>query len=202
MRRTVMTAAASVALLISGLVSVAAQTPGTNTWTIDSGHSTAGFSVKHLMVSTVRGTLGPIKGTIAYDGRSLESIKIDASIDMSAINTGNESRDRDLKGTEFFDVAKFPAATFKSTRVEPAGAGKFRLIGDLTMRGVTKEVTLTVEGPSPVVKAQNGQKIGASATTTLNRRDFGLEYNNMVEAVPVVSDEVQVTIDIEANKKG
>jgi len=202
MRRTVMTAAASVALLISGLVSVAAQTPGTNTWTIDSGHSTAGFSVKHLMVSTVRGTLGPIKGTIAYDGRSLESIKIDASIDMSAINTGNESRDRDLKGTEFFDVAKFPAATFKSTRVEPAGAGKFKLIGDLTMRGVTKEVTLTVEGPSPVVKAQNGQKIGASATTTLNRRDFGLEYNNMVEAVPVVSDEVQVTIDIEANKKG
>ena len=202
MRRTVMTAAASVALFISGLVSVAAQTPGTNTWTIDSGHSTAGFSVKHLMVSTVRGTLGPIKGTIAYDGRSLESIKIDASIDMSAINTGNESRDRDLKGTEFFDVAKFPAATFKSTRVEPAGAGKFKLIGDLTMRGVTKEVTLTVEGPSPVVKAQNGQKIGASATTTLNRRDFGLEYNNMVEAVPVVSDEVQVTIDIEANKKG
>ena len=202
MRRTLMTAAAGVALIISGLVSVGAQTPGPNTWTIDSGHSTAGFSVKHLMVSTVRGTLGPIKGTIDYDGKSLESLKIDASIDVSAINTGNESRDRDLKGTGFFDVSKFPAATFKSKRVESAGTGKFKLIGDLTMHGVTKEVALTVEGPSPVIKAQNGQKIGASATTTLNRRDFGLEYNNMVEAVPVVSDEVQVTIDIEANKKG
>jgi polyisoprenoid-binding protein YceI len=197
-----MTAAAGVALILSGLVSVGAQTPGPNTWTIDSGHSTAGFSVKHLMVSTVRGTLGPIRGTIDYDGKSLESLKIDASIDVSAINTGNESRDRDLKGAGFFDVAKFPAATFKSKRAEAGGAGKFNLTGDLTMHGVTKEVTLTVDGPSPTVKGQNGLKVGASATTTLNRRDFGLQYNNMVEAVPVVSDEVQVTIDIEANKKG
>ena len=154
------------------------------------------------MVSTVRGTLGPIKGTIEYDGKSLDSLKVDVSIDVSAINTGNESRDKDLKGEGFFDVTRFPTATFKSKRVEAAGAGKFKLIGDLTMHGITREVALNVEGPSPAVKAQNGgQKIGASATTTLNRRDFGLQYNNMVEAVPVVSDEVQVTIDIEANKR-
>jgi polyisoprenoid-binding protein YceI len=184
------------------VAALGAQAAGPNTWTIDSGHSTAGFSAKHLMVSTVRGTLGPIKGTVEYDGKSLQSLKVDASIDVSAINTGNESRDRDLKGAGFFDVAKFPAATFKSKRVESGGAGTFKLIGDLTMHGVTKEVTLTVEGPSAIVKSQNGgQKIGASATTTLNRRDFGLEYSNMVEAVPVVSDEIQVTIDIEANRK-
>lgn len=206
MRRVLVSAAAIAALVIHGLDGVGAQAQpagGPNTWTIDSGHSTAGFSVKHLMVSTVRGTLGPIKGTIEYDGKSIESLKVDASIDVSAINTGNASRDKDLKGDGFFDVAKFPTATFTSKRVEAAGAGKFRLIGDLTMHGITKEVTFSVEGPSPAVKAQNGgQKIGASATTTLNRRDFGLEYNNMVEAVPVVADEVQVTIDIEASKRG
>jgi polyisoprenoid-binding protein YceI len=196
------------------MVSVGAQAPapgsapaqpaqGPNTWTVDTGHSNAGFSVKHLMVSTVRGTLGPIKGTIDYDGKSLDSLKVDVSIDVSAINSGNESRDRDLKSPGFFDVTKFPAATFKSRRVESAGAGKFKLIGDLTMHGVTKEVALSVEGPSPAIKTQNGgQKIGASATATLNRRDFGLQYNNMVETVPVVSDEVQVTLDIEANKRG
>ena len=206
MRRVLVSAAALAALVIFGIDGIGAQTQpaaGPNTWTIDTGHSTAGFSVKHLMVSTVRGTLGPIKGTIEYDGKSLDTIKVDASIDVSAINTGNQSRDRDLKGDGFFDVAKFPTATFKSKRVEAAGAGKFMLIGDLTMHGITKEVTFSVEGPSPVVKAQNGgQKVGASATTTLNRRDFGLEYNNMVEAVPVVADEIQVTIDIEASKRG
>ena len=205
MRRVLVAAAAVAALVIFGIDGIGAQTQpaaGPNTWTIDSGHSTAGFSVKHLMVSTVRGTLGPIKGTIEYDGKSIESLAVDASIDVSAINTGNASRDKDLKGDGFFDVAKFPTATFKSKRVEAVGAGQFKLIGDLTVHGITKEVALTVEGPSPAVKAQNGQKIGASATTTLNRRDFGLEYNNMVEAVPVVSDEVQVTIDIEAGKRG
>lgn len=205
MRRVLIPAAAVVALVIYGMDGVGAQAQpaaGPNTWTIDSGHSTAGFSVKHLMVSTVRGTLGPIKGTIEYDGKSVETLTVDASIDVSAINTGNESRDKDLKGDGFFEVAKFPTATFKSKRVEAAGAGKFTLIGDLTLHGITKEVALAVEGPSPAVKAQNGHKIGASATTTLNRRDFGLQYNNMVEAVPVVSDDVQVTIDIEASKRG
>lgn len=203
MRRALGAAAAVAAVFIIGLGTLGAQTAGPNTWTIDSGHSTAGFSVKHLMVSTVRGTLGPIKGTIEYDGKSVETLKVDASIDVTALNTGNASRDRDLKAEGFFDVTKFPTATFKSKRVEAAGAGTFRLIGDLTIHGMTREVTLTVDGPSPAVKAQNGgQKIGASATTTLNRRDFGLEYNNMVEAVPVVADEIQVTIDVEASRPG
>jgi polyisoprenoid-binding protein YceI len=156
-----------------------------------------------MMVSTVRGTLGPVKGTIDYDGKSLDSLKVDVTIDVTAINTGTPNRDNDLRSPNFFDVAKYPTATFKSKRAEAAGPGRFKLIGDLTMHGVTKEVTLMVDGPSPAIKTQQGgQKVGASATTTLNRRDFGLQYNALIEAGPVVSDDVQVTIDLEANKRG
>jgi polyisoprenoid-binding protein YceI len=181
----------------------AAQAPaGPNTWTVDTNHTAAGFSVKHMMVSTVRGILGPVKGTIDYDGKSIESLKADITIDVSGVNTGNEGRDKDLKSENFFEIAKYPTATFKSKRVESAGQGKFRLIGDLTIHGVTKEVALNVEGPSPILKQPNGaQRIGAGATTTLNRKDFGMQWNRMVEAAPVVGDEVQVTIDIEANKR-
>ena len=203
MRSAILTLAAAAALVIPVFAQTPAQAPaGPNTWTVDTAHSTAGFSVKHMMVSTVRGTLGPIKGTIDYDGTSLASLKADISIDVSQINTGNSSRDNDLKSANFFDVAKYPTATFKSKRAEAAGQGRFKLIGDLTMHGVTKEVTLNVEGPSAAIKTQQGgQKVGASATTTLNRRDFGLQYNSLIEAGPVVGDEIQVTIDIEANKR-
>ncbi|SRR6266545_874724 len=198
MRRAFLAVAAVAALSIS----VLAQPAGPTTWTVDTAHSAAGFSVKHMMVSTVRGTLGPIRGTIEYDGKSLDSLKADISIDVTAINTGTQGRDNDLKSPNFFDVTKYPTATFKSRRAEAAGQGRFKLIGDLTMHGVTKEVTLNVEGPSPAVKTQGGQKVGASATMTINRRDFGLQYSALIEAGPVVSDEVQVTIDIEANKRG
>lgn len=175
--------------------------PSQNVWHVDSSHTSAQFSVKHLLVSTVRGTLGKVSGTIHYDGNSVESIEADISIDVNGINTGQENRDRDLRSDSFFDVARYPAVTFKSKRVEAAGEGGFRLVGDLTMHGVTKEIALDVDGPSPILKQPNGAlKIGASATTKLNRKDFGLRYNKMVEAAPVVSDEVQVQIDIEANK--
>jgi polyisoprenoid-binding protein YceI len=205
MRRFALAAVAAVALLAA----VPAQTPaaaaqpapGPNTWTIDTGHSAAGFSVKHLLVSTVRGTLGPIKGTIEFDGKSLDSLKADVTIDVSFINTGNEGRDKDLKSDSFFDIAKFPTATFKSKRAVADGTGKFKLAGDLTMHGVTKEVTLSVEGPSAPLKQGPNLRMGASATATINRHDFGLHYNRMVEATPMVSDEVQITIDVEATKR-
>jgi polyisoprenoid-binding protein YceI len=178
------------------------QAAGPNTWTVDTAHSSAGFSVKHMMVSTVRGTLGPIKGTIDYDGKSVESIKADITIDVTGINTGNESRDKDLKSENFFDVAKFPTATFKSKRVQAGDAGAFTLIGDLTLHGVTREVTLNVEGPStPIKTQQGGLKVGASATTKVSRKDFGLKYSAVIEAGPVVGDEIQITIDVEGNKK-
>jgi polyisoprenoid-binding protein YceI len=206
MRRFVLAAAAAAALVAPALAqtpAAPAQAPlGPNTWGVDTAHTAAGFSVKHLMVSTVRGTLGPVKGTVEYDGKSVESIKADISIDVTGVNTSNEGRDKDLKSPNFFDVAQFPTATFKSKRAVADGAGKFKLIGDLTIHGVTKEVTLNVEGPSPVLKQPNGAlKIGASATTTINRREFGMQWNRMVEAAPVVSDEVRVTIDLEVNRR-
>lgn len=182
---------------------VLAQAPvGTNAWTVDSNHSSAGFSVKHLMVSTVRGTLGPVKGTIEYDGRSVDSVKADIAIDVSGINTGNQSRDNDLKSADgLFEIAKFPTVTFKSKQATASGPGAFKLVGDLTIHGITKEVTLDVEGPSPPLRQGNMVRAGASATTTINRRDFGISYNRMVEAAPVVSDEVRITIDVEATRR-
>jgi polyisoprenoid-binding protein YceI len=206
MRRSVLAAAAAVALVVAPVLALApaggAQpASGPSTWTIDSNHSSAGFSVKHMMVSTVRGTLGKVSGTIDYDGQSAASIKADVTIDVTGINTGVTGRDNDLKSPNFFDVAKFPTATFKSKRVDAAAAGTFKLVGDLTMHGVTKEVTLDVEGPSPAVKQQGGLRVGATASANLNRRDFGLQYNNLIEAGPVVADMIHVTIDLEANKK-
>ena len=200
MRRLMCVAFAAVALVAP----VLAQTPqpvGPNTWTVDTAHSAAGFSVKHLLVSTVRGTLGPIKGTIDYDGKSLDSLKADITIDVTAVNTGTEGRDKDLKSPNFFDVAQFPTATFKSKRAVTDGAGKFKLIGDLTMHGVTKEITLTVEGPSAPLKQGQNLRVGASATAMINRRDWGLQYSRMVEVTPMVGDEVQITIDLEATKR-
>ena len=175
---------------------------GPNTWTIDPSHTSAQFSVRHMMVSTVRGKLGRVSGTVDYDGKGIESIKADVTIDVGGLNTGVEGRDKDLRSPNFFDAATYPTITFKSKKVEPGGASGFKLIGDLTMHGVTREVTLDVEGPSPPLKQQNGSlRIGASATTKLNRRDFNLNYNRVVEAAPVVGDEISVTIDIELQKR-
>ena len=175
---------------------------GPNTWTIDPAHTSAQFSVRHMMVSTVRGTLGRVSGTVDYDGKSVDSIKADVTIDVKGLNTGAEGRDKDLRSPNFFDVETYPTLTFKSKKVEAAASGRFKLIGDLTMHGVTKEVTLDVEGPSPPLKQQNGGlRIGASAATKLNRRDFNLNYNRVVEAAPVVGDEINVTIDIELVKR-
>jgi polyisoprenoid-binding protein YceI len=205
MRRLILAAVAAVALVAPVLAqtpATAAQPPaGPNTWTVDTAHSAAGFSVRHLLVSTVRGTLGPVKGTIEYDGKSLDSLKADITIDVTGINTGNDGRDKDLKSANFFDIAQFPTATFKSKRAVADGAGKFKLTGDLTMHGVTKELTLTVEGPSAPLKQGQNLRVGATATATINRRDWGLQYSRMVEATPAVSDEVQITIDLEATKR-
>ena len=184
------------------VVSVLAQASGPNIWTIDSAHSAARFSVKHMMVSTVRGTLGKVTGTIEYDGKTVESIKADVTIDLASINTDNDSRDKDLKSDNFFDISKYPTVKFKSKRVQADGQGKFKMVGDLTMHGVTKEVTLNVEGPSSVLKQGPDLRVGASGTLTLDRREWGLLYNRAVELAPVVGDEIQVQIDVEGTRRG
>jgi len=198
MRKVWLTVAAAGAIVVP----VLSQGARANTWTIDPGHSAARFSVKHMMISTVRGTLGKVTGTIGYDGTSIESISADVSIDISAINTENDSRDKDLKSDSFFDIAKYPTATFKSKRVQANGQGRFTMVGDLTMHGVTKELTMNVEGPSPALKQGPILRVGASATATVNRRNWNLQYNKMIEAAPIVGDEIQIQIDVEATRPG
>ena len=171
-------------------------------WRIDPSHSAANFSVRHNVVSTVRGQLGAISGVIEYDGKDINSVKADVAVDVAKINTQNERRDNHLRSPDFFDVANHPTMTFKSRRVEPGAAGRFKLIGDLTIRGNTKEVALDVEGPSPVMKSQRGVITGATATTKISRKEFGILWNNMIEAMPVVGDEVTITIDLELGSPG
>ena len=176
----------------------------TDIWTIDTSHTSAQFAVKHMLVSTVRGTLGPVVGWVRYNGKDVSSLAANVAIDVTNIDTGNGRRDNHLRSDDFLLVEQFPDITFVSKRAEPAGDGRFRLIGDLTMRGTTREVALDVEGPSRPVQrnAQGPQIVGATATTTINRKDFGVKYNALIEAGgAVVSDEVRITIDIEARKR-
>jgi polyisoprenoid-binding protein YceI len=169
-------------------------------WLIDGAHSAAGFSVRHFGVSTVRGTFTKITGTILIDDKNMAHSSVDVSIDTSTVNTQNEARDKHLKSADFFDVEKFPAMTFKSKKVEAAGAGRLRVTGDFTLHGVTKEIVLDVEGPTPPFNMGRGIKRGASASTRINRRDFGLVWGQLVEGVAVVGDEISITIDLELNK--
>lgn len=186
-----------------------AQAPADPTaWTIDTSHSAANFAVRHLMVSTVRGTLGPVKGMVWYDGKNVASVRADVTIDVAGINTANDGRDTHLRSADFFDVPNHPTITFKSKRVQPGTGGAFKLIGDLTMRGTTKEVALDVEAPAAMITqpGRNGgpptYRTGTTATTTVNRFDYGLKWNNlMADSSAVVSSDVRVTLDLELTKR-
>jgi len=168
-------------------------------WKIDPNHSTAGFAVRHMMVSTVHGSFSGLKGTVDYDPANLEGSKANLTIDSSTVDTRNENRDKDLRSPKFFDVEKYPTITFVSKRVVSQGQGKFQLVGDMTMHGVTKEVTFAVEGPMPAVKDAKGNlHSGASATAKINRKDFGLTWSGPLEGGGVtVGDEVELTVEIE-----
>lgn len=192
---------ARIALAAVSIAALAAPAAA-QTWKIDPSHSSATFTVKHMMVSNVPGRFGKVEGTIVYDGKNIAGVKADATIDATTITTENEKRDAHLKSPDFFDTATFPTITFKSKRAEAAGNGKFKLIGDLTMRGKTKEVVLDVEGPTDPVTVQNSQRIGATATTTLNRQDFGVNWSRTMDGGGfVVSDQVKVTLELELIKQ-
>ena len=171
-------------------------------WRIDPLHSSAQFSVRHMMISTVRGQFGGVKGAILYDSQNPKNSSVQATIDCTTVNTGEPKRDSDLKTAEFFDVQKYPVMTFKSTRVEGAGAGKLRVTGDLTINAITKEVVLQIEGPTaPIKDTQGREKVGVSGTTTISRKSFGILYNPVMEAGGVaVSDEVAIVLEIELIK--
>lgn len=169
------------------------------TWTIDGAHSAAQFSVRHLMVSNVKGEFTKTSGSVVWDGKNLSTAVVEATIDAASISTREPKRDAHLKSADFFDVATYPTLTFKSTKVEPAGQGKLRMAGNLTMHGVTKPVVFEVDGPTPAIKDPYGnQRVGASATATISRREFGMVWNAALEAGGVVvGDAVSITLDVE-----
>lgn len=170
-------------------------------WIIDPAHSEAEFHVKHMMVSTVDGSLGAVTGTVVLDEKRPANDTVEASIDVTKLDTRVDKRNQHLMSPDFFDVAKFPTATFKSTKVKRKGKAKLEVMGDLTLHGVTKPVTLEVTGPSPVYKNPWGQPVRAFwATTKLNREDYGLTWNKALEAGGVlVGKDVDVTISLEVN---
>jgi polyisoprenoid-binding protein YceI len=171
------------------------------TWNIDPNHSAAQFAVKHLLVSTVRGQFEKMSGTIQWDGKDVKSIAVNVTIDAASVNTRVAMRDNDLRSANFFEVATYPTITFVSKAAEPGEAGKFRLLGALTMHGVTRDVWLDVEGPSAPLTQGPNLRTGASATTKIKRQDFNLTFNRAVEGAPVVADSIAITIDIEATRR-
>lgn len=172
-------------------------------WAIDPHHSSAQFAVKHLMISTVRGEFHGVNGTVNWDDKDITKSTIDVTIDATSVDTREPDRDKDLKSENFFDVAKYPTMTFKSRKIEQAGAGKLKVTGDLTLHGITKEVTLDVEGPTPPIKDPWGNtRVALNATTTINRQDFGVKWNKTMDGGGVVvSDNVNITIDAELVKQ-
>lgn len=176
---------------VVAFVTTAAAQAGT--WQIDPNHSAAQFSVRHLGVSTVRGAFSKVTGTAKYDPSDASKDSLEANIDATSIDTRVTARDNDLRSPNFLDVQKYPTITFVSKQAKSAGSGKLQITGDLTIHGVTKEVVLDVEGPSAPIKDPWGnQRIGASASTKINRQDFGVKG-----APGVVGDEITITIDTE-----
>ena len=156
-----------------------------------------------MMVSTVHGSFNGLKGKVIYDPAHPDASKAELTIDATTLDTRNDMRDKDLKSENFFDVAKFPTITFVSTKAEPAGEGKLKLTGDMTIHGVTKEVTWLVDGPSGTIKDPKGNlHTGATAATTINRKDFGLTWNKTLDGGGVmVSDAVDLTVEVELVEK-
>jgi polyisoprenoid-binding protein YceI len=175
----------------------------TTTWQIDPQHTAAGFAVKHLMISTVRGQFKGVTGAVNWDDQDISKSTVDIAIDATTVDTSEPKRDADLKSDKFFDVAKYPTITFKAKKIEQVSAGKLKITGDLTIHGVTKEAVLDVEGPTPPVKDPWGNtRVAANATTKINRQDFGVKWNaNMDGGGVVVGDDVAITIDLEMIKK-
>jgi polyisoprenoid-binding protein YceI len=175
------------------------QPTAVTTWNVDPAHAVAEFKVKHMMISNVKGHFAKVSGTLTLDPSNLAESHVEASIEASSIETREPQRDAHLKSADFFDVEKFPTLNFKSTQVKALGDGELSVEGDLTIRGVTRKVVFTVEGPTPPVKDPWGNtRVAVSATTKINRKDFGLAWNSALETGGLlVGDEVTITLDVE-----
>lgn len=180
-------------------IATAAQT---TTWTIDPNHSTAQFTVRHLGISNVSGSFTKVTGSVQFNDKDITQSQVNAVIDATSIDTRVPDRDKDLRSSNFLDVEKYPTLEFKSKRFVNSG-GKLQMIGDLTLHGTTREVTLDVDGPTPELNDPWGNiRRGFSATTTINRKDYGVIWNNTLKTgEAVVGDTVKIQIDVEILKK-
>ena len=170
------------------------------TWVIDPAHTVSGFTVKHMMIANVTGVFEVTRGTVEYRPGDPGSVKADITIEAKSVNTRIGRRDDDLRSDNFFSAEKFPTLAFRSRRVQNVRAEGFDLVGDLTIRDVTREVVLRVDGPTaPIKDPQGNRRVGATASTTINRKDFGIMWNRTIEAGGVVvGDEVKINLEVEA----
>src|ERR1700691_2877032 len=184
------------------LLACSAALAQTSSWNIDPAHSTAQFTVRHLAISNVTGSFTKVTGSVVLNENDPTQSQVSASIDVSSVDTRVEARDKDLRSPNFFDIEKYPTIKFKSKRIV-SGGGKLQVIGDLTIHGTTHEVTLDVDGPTPALTDPWGNlRRGISATTSINRKDFNLTYNNLLKTgEAVIGDNVKIQIDAELVKK-
>lgn len=192
MRQMMVAALAGVALLVPGLGQTA-------TWKSDPNHASVQFAVRHLMVATVRGTFDKFDVTATIDENDMSQSSVEATIEVASVNTRNEKRDNHLRGADFFDVTKHPTITFKSRTVEKVQDNAYKVTGELTLMGVTREVVLEVTGsPQAITDLRGKSRLGGAATTTINRTDYGLSRNSVLESGGVaIGEEIEITIDIE-----
>jgi polyisoprenoid-binding protein YceI len=192
-----------IAIALATTFAASAASAQTVTWQLDPAHSNAQFTVRHLGLSNVQGEFTKLSGTAQIDDSDISKSSVNATIDVSSIDTRVQGRDNDLKSANFFDVANYPTMTFQSTKIWKTGDGTAKMTGNLTLHGVTKEVTFDVTGPTPPIHVM-GTRRGASATTKINRQDFGLKY--MTGTVPggadqMIGDTITITLDIEMTTK-
>jgi len=173
------------------------------TWQMDPAHSSFQFKIRHLTVSNVKGDFSKFQGVAIIDDQDITHLKVEVAIDAASVNTGHTQRDEHLRGPDFFDVTKYPTITFVSKKVIKIDTNRLKVIGDLTIRGVTREITVDVEGPTQEVKDPWGNfRRGATATAKINRRDFGITWNKVLDTGGlVVGDEVNITIEVELVRK-
>jgi polyisoprenoid-binding protein YceI len=187
--------------MLAGLAAAIAlpASAGTTTYQIDPRHSSAGFGVTHLMISTVRGEFHGVTGTVIVDDSDISKSSVNVTIDATTVDTREPDRDKHLKSEAFFDVARYPTITFQSTKVERNSDGSLKLTGDLTIRGVTKTAVLTATLPKAPIKDPWGlQRTAVSASTKINRQAFGVAWNQKLDSGGVVvGDDVNVTLDVE-----
>jgi polyisoprenoid-binding protein YceI len=186
--------------MMSTTATATSTTPAT-TWKIDPVHSQVEFSVRHMMITTVRGRFTGVEGTVVTDGTDPTKAQVDVTIDVNTIDTREAQRDAHLKSADFFDVEKTPTITFKSKRVTDVQGNAFKLVGDLTIHGITRELTLDATSEGRAKDPWGGERAGYSATTRINRRDFGLTWNQALEAGGIlVGDEIKITLELELVK--